>query len=305
MKILLVTNKTLSSGRKEWPDGGYWNLFLPLKKLGHDVHFYDTVRPEEKTFDKILDDFKPDLMFCCMTGDSNLTPNEPWEQIIEQTKKGNCRTFNWFCDDTWRFDSFSSKVCHHFHVCSTPEAHYVDKFKKIGYNNILLGFWYSNIDFYPKNVKKQYDVGFCGQLNDDRSHYIDYLKNNNIQIEYQHGLDFEEMLLFLAESKIGINFSKNYNGNPPVLQMKGRMVEVPAARSLLLTEYAPGLENHYKIDKEIITFSSADEMYKKLKFLLKKPQIVDKISKQGHARFLKEHESSIRLSSIIEQIMKI
>ena len=174
MKILLVTNRTLTNGKNEWEDGGYWNLFLPLKKLGHDVKFYDTVRGNIKGFPDLIDEFKPELIFCCMTGDPSLTPNEPWTEITKQTQKGNCKTFNWFCDDTWRFENFSSKVCQAFHVCSTPEIHYIDKFKEIGYQNIILGFWYSNIDFYPRNVEKKTDIAFCGQLNFDRQRYIEY-----------------------------------------------------------------------------------------------------------------------------------
>ena len=91
----------------------------------------------------------------------------------------------------------------------------------------------------------------------DRRYFINYLIENGIDVKHHHGLTPEEMIQSIAESKIGINFSKNYNANPPVLQMKGRMVEVPAANALLFTEYAPGLEEHFIIDKEVITFKSS------------------------------------------------
>ena len=305
MKILLVTNRTLTNGKNEWEDGGYWNLFLPLKKLGHDVKFYDTVRGNIKGFPDLIDEFKPELIFCCMTGDPSLTPNEPWTEITKQTQKGNCKTFNWFCDDTWRFENFSSKVCQAFHVCSTPEIHYIDKFKEIGYQNIILGFWYSNIDFYPRNVEKKTDIAFCGQLNFDRQRYIEYLRFNDLEVAHHHGITHTEMLHAIAETRIGINFSKNYNGRPPVLQMKGRMVEVPAANSLLLTEYAPGIEHHFEIDKEIVTFKTEDEMLKKAQFLVKNPKLVERITKKGHGRFLKEHESKVRLENTIKKIMEL
>jgi len=305
MKILLVINKTLSNGKAEWLDGGYWNLFLPLEKMGHNVRLYDTVRGERAEFSKTVDTFKPDLIFCCMTGDASLTPNEPWEEIIQETQKGNCKTFNWFCDDTWRFESFSSQVCNHFHVCSTPEIEYIEKFKEVGYNNIILGFWYTNIDFYPKKAVKKNDISFCGQLNLDRRYFINYLIENGIDVKHHHGLTPKEMIQSIAESKIGINFSKNYNANPPVLQMKGRMVEVPAANALLFTEYAPGLEEHFIIDKEVITFKSSYEMFKKADFLLKNPKIIEEVANNGHKRFLKDHESMVRLTSAINKIMKL
>ena len=305
MRILLVTNKTLQNQTSKWVDGGYYNVYIPLKEMGHEVYFYDTVEPEERDLDKVIEKFKPDLMFCCMTGDRSLTPNEPWEGIIKQTEKGNCRTFNWFCDDVWRFENFSSQVCKYFHVCSTPEFQYIEKFKEIGYNNILLGFWYTNLDMYPRNVKKNYEISFCGRANYDRKTYISYLRENNVDVQNFHGLEHKDMLRMIAESKIGINFSKNYNGRPPVLQMKARMVEVPAAGSLLLTEYAPGLEHHYEINKEIITFKTAGEMLKKASLLLKNPKIVEKITENGFKRCVKDHGSKKRLGDIIKGIMSV
>ena len=305
MKILLTVNKTLSNGTREWEDGSYWNLFLPLQELGHEVYFYDTVRGADKKYSEIVDIFKPDLIFCCMTGDPSLTPHEPWEEIATQTKKGNCATFNWFCDDTWRFNSFSSKVCNYFHACSTPEISYLDKFKNIGYDNIFLGFWHSNKNFYKPNKEKKNNISFCGQLNYERKQMIDYLNAAGLGVKQYHGLPHEEMLETLCGSKIGINFSKNYNGRPPVLQMKGRMVEVPAANSLLLTEYAPGIEEHFVIDQEIVTFKSPDEMVKKAQFLLSKPNIVNSIAKKGHQRFIKDHDSVVRLEGIIGQALSV
>ena len=64
MRILLTTNKTLSNGKTKWVDGGYYNIYLPLKDLGHEVYFWDTVEPDEPDYQKVVDQFKPDLIFC-------------------------------------------------------------------------------------------------------------------------------------------------------------------------------------------------------------------------------------------------
>jgi hypothetical protein len=107
MKILLVLNKTLPRGDKIKFDIGYYNFYIPLLEMGHEVYFYDTINPTEKDFNKVVNAFQPNFIFCCICGDKNVAPFEPLEQIKEITKKGNIKTFNWFCDDTWRFDSFS------------------------------------------------------------------------------------------------------------------------------------------------------------------------------------------------------
>jgi spore maturation protein CgeB len=307
MKILLTLNKTLKNRDATWIDGGYWNFYLPLQKLGHEVYLYDTVDPEEKDYSKVVENFKPDLIFCCFTNNERMTPYEPWEEIQHYTQQGNIKTFNWFCDDVWRFEDFSKRVCHYFTACSTPEVRYLEKFEKeANYKNIILGLWHANIDLYPaEKIEKKYDVSFCGHLNYDRTTYINFLTKNGINIEHFHGLEHKDMLRTLAETHIGINFSKNFNGNPPALQIKGRMFEVPAAKSLLLTEYTEGLEHHFAIDKEVITFSDITEMYEKTKYLLKHPSVVAKIAENGYKRFIKDHESKIRLQNIIEKIDKI
>tara|TARA_R100000664_G_scaffold33713_2_gene51657 strand:- start:2612 stop:3535 length:924 start_codon:yes stop_codon:yes gene_type:complete len=306
MKILFVANKTLSNGKETWIDGTVWNFYEPLRDLGHDMQFYDTTAKEVQDFRKIVDTFKPELIFCCLTNDRTLTTYEPWEELEEYNAKGLVKTFNWFCDDAWRFDNFSREVCHLFTVCSTPEPLYIEKFKtEAKYENIILGMWHSNKDYYPRQeVKKKYDIVFCGQLNDDRARCLEYLVSNGLNVEYLHGLGHKEMLAALASAKIGISFSKNYNGHPPTRQMKGRIFEVPAAHTLLLTEDTPGIEEAYTVNKEIIMFDGPKEMFQKAKYLLDHPHILQRIATKGYDRFMKEHESHVRLERVLEEIGK-
>ena len=302
MNILLTLNKTY----RNQMDGGYWNVYLPLLELGHNVYWYDTVNPKEKDYKKIIKAFKPDLIFSCMTGDPHITPYEPWDEIIEETNSGRTKTFNWFCDDTWRFDSFSSKVCASFNVCSTPEPSYIQKYKDIGYNNILLGCWHINKDTYPNTLfeEKNIDLLFMGNPTSSRRQFLRIAEKNNISITNIYGVSHEEMLEYYSKSRIGINLSINDNDPERKTQMKQRMFEVPAGRGLLLTQHHEALEHFYEIDKEIITFKTYDEFVKKTSFLLKNPKFVNKIANNGYSRFLKQHESKVRLKNVLEKIVK-
>jgi len=310
MKILLTTNKTLSNGKTKWIDGGYYNIYLPLKDLGHDVYFWDTVSPQEPDYQKVVDTFKPDLIFACITGDLTIAPAEKtaMESIVEITKKGNIKTFNWFCDDTWRFDTFSTIACQYFNVCSTPEPKYVDKYKNIGYNNIIVGGWHTNQKFYPtENHEKKYDVSFIGQLNNpDRIGYIKYLRDNGISVHNFHGLSHSEMTKVWSETKIGLNFSKNYNGNPVKTQMKLRPFEIAAAKdTMVMSEYHEGLEYFFDIDKEIVCFEDSEQLLQKISILLKKENLRKRIAKSGNDRFAMEHCSHERMDQILKEICKI
>jgi spore maturation protein CgeB len=304
VRILLTLNKTLKRGNKQIEDTGYQNVFLPLQALGHDVYFYDTVNPEQKSYSKIIESFKPDLIFCCMTGDSSLTPFEPWEEIKRETDTGRTKTFNWFCDDTWRFDNFSSKACRYFNVCSTCEQNYMYKFKEIGYDNIILGAWHSNKDFHPfiEFENKKIDISFAGRIDFMRMPYIDMLKSYNVPLTHVTNVSYEELMMAYSNSKIGLNFSKSPNDPEFKTQLKARNFEIPASNSLLMTEHHDSIENFFEIDKEIITWKSGIELLEKIQFLLKNPQIVEKVCYNGHQRFLKEHESHVRLRKILKEI---
>ena len=307
MKILLTSNKTIRRGNKFVEDTGYQNVFLPLQELGHDVHYYDTVRGSDTSYKKIIEKFKPDLIFCCFTGDLNITPFEPWEEVYEETLSGRTKTFNWFCDDTWRFDKFSSNVCHYFNVCSTPEPTYLKKFKQNGYSNIIVGMWHSNLSFYPviPFKEKTINLSFVGRVDMSRMYYLSFLAQNGTIPEVLQGASSSEMLNFMANSKIALNFSVNPNDPEKKTQMKGRMFEIPATNSLMVTEYHSGIEEFYKIDKEIITFKTREELLEKVRFLLKKEDIVERIASNGFQRFKKEHDSKVRLKKLLEEIKRV
>ena len=300
MKILLTSNKTY----RNQLDGMYWYVYLPLVDMGHDVYFYDTVNPEEKNYSKVVEKFKPDLIFCCFTGDRAISPYEPWEEISKETESGRTKTFNWYCDDTWRFDTFSKKTCHYFTVCSTPERSSIVKYKENGYDNIIEANWHSNAKLY-KNVsfeKKTIPISFAGAITHSRKIFFNVCDTT---IQTTSGVPHSEMLQVHSNSKIGLNLSKNDNDPKNKTQMKQRLFEVVAGNTLLLTEHHDGLERYFKIDKEIVTFKSIMEFKAKSKFLLSNDSVTKSIAQRGYERFIKEHESSVRLKNTLQEIMSI
>lgn len=302
MRILLVTNKTLNRKGIKRFDSGYYNTYVPLLELGHQVYFYDSAGPQKESLRDAIDRFQPDLIFSCITGDASLTPFEDIPTIEEETKRGNIKTFNWFCDDTWRFDNFSSKMCWKFNYCSTPQPSYVEKYKQIGYNNILLGMWHTNVDLYPVE-QKILDFSFCGSPNLQRAAIYTNLQTivgNNFH--YMTGASYEDMLSLYARSYIGLNFSKNENDPQKKTQLKQRMVEIPAAKCMLLTEHAADIEFFFENEKEMVTFRSEQELYDKIKYFRTNPDHAIKIAIKGYIRFMKEHQSKIRLAKLLEQI---
>ncbi len=298
MRILLTANKTLPRNGKQELDTGYHYLQKPFEELGHQVYFYDTVAPVEPDFNKVVESFSPDLIFCCFTGNAGITPYEPWNDILRITRQGKIKTFNWFCDETWRFENFSKHICWYFHNCSTPEPAYVDKFKDLGYENIQLGCWHVNKDCYPE-VEKDIDISFVGGMNQTRRDFFSDLK---IPVTVGQNLSIEELFDFYCRSRIGVNLSLNANDPEGKTQMKQRLFELAAAKSVVLTEYHPGIETFFEVGKEIVTFSTPEEFTKKANYLLSNPDEAAEIAQRGHDRFLKDHESKVRLKRLLENI---
>jgi spore maturation protein CgeB len=308
MKIFIVAPKTITKHRISKSsfryDLAFWNFFLPLQALGHETYFFDTSALGNEELKSEIEKRKPDLLFCIMTGDSNYCPKEPWEAIIDETNKGRLITFNWFADDTWRFDNFSSQVCTNFHACSTPELACVEKYKDMGYDNITYATWHANSDLYSGLYPPKSNLlAFIGALHGDRSSYLNTITNSGIHVSYVDNASFEDMIWTYSNAKIGLNFSKNFNNG--LSQMKCRMFEIPAAGSMLLTEYHENLENCYAIDKDIVTFRNSRELVEKLKYLNKNPTIVDRIAENGNKRFLEEHDSKVRLEKVVKWIQSL
>ena len=300
MKILLTLNKTY----RNYPDTGYWYTYRPLIELGHQVYWHDTVNPEVKDYNKVVEHLKPDLIFCCLTGNRAITPYEPWETIRKETASGRTKTFNWFCDDTWRFEGGSSEICWGFTACSTPEPNYVEKYKSIGYENILLASWHANSNFYfPKPfLERDIEASFIGALSPARERFFEQI---DVSIEKIFGISNKEMFETHSRTKIGINLSVNQNDPVKGTQMKQRIFEIAAGGGLILSEYHDGIEEFFDIDKEIITFKTPEEFKEKINFLSKNESVVRRVAKNGHKRFLAEHDSKIRLAKLLKEIKEI
>ena len=274
---------------------------MPLCEMGHKVFFYDTVNPIEKDFNKVVESFKPDLVFCMLTGDDSIAPYEPWDKLLSETQSGRTKTFNWFCDDTWRFDKFSKIACHSFTVCSTPEKDHLEKYKKQGYNNIIVGNWHANSAlFKPIPMKdRKHAISFIGALTPSRATFFN---NSPIPVDFLSGLTQEELFASHCTTQIGINLSVNDNDPAGKTQMKQRIFEVPAGGGVLLTQYHHGIEEYYEIGKEIMTFENVSEFSEMAMTLMNNEKLMKNVAAAGRKRFIEEHDSKKRLQKILTEI---
>jgi spore maturation protein CgeB len=109
-----------------------------------------------------------------------------------------------------------------------------------------------------------------------------------------------QMIEEIANSKICLNIHggplKNYAANI-------RLFEATGAGSCLLTEHMENLNDLFEIDKEIVTFHNENDCLNKISWLLKNPEICEKIAKAGQKKTLEYHTFTNRVS-IYENEMK-
>jgi len=65
-----------------------------------------------------------------------------------------------------------------------------------------------------------------------------------------------------------------------------------------MTEYATGLEHCYKLEEEIVTYKSQDDLIKKIKYYLNHLKEREKIAQAGYKRTIQDHTYEKRFRDI-------
>ncbi len=154
----------------------------------------------------------PDLCFFFLFNDE-ITSN-----TIRKITEAGYKTFNWFADDHWRFENFSKYWCWNFNYVSTTDSMAVDKYQKIGYQNVIKTQWACNHFLYrPPKIEERgryfYDVSFVGQFSDSRKKIIEGLAQQGMRVscfgsKWPSGkVSQEKMIEVFHTSRINLNIA--------------------------------------------------------------------------------------------------
>lgn len=132
---------------------------------------------------------------------------------------------------------------------------------------------------FPLNIEKSVDIGFCGNIL-NRGHVIDSL--NHLGIKKDIFVIGDDMVKSINSYKIHLNCNISNDINY-------RTFETTGCNTLLLTNYTPGLEKLFEIDKEVVTYRSISELQEKAKFYLDNPSERNKISQLGYEKSKSSH----------------
>ena len=101
-----------------------------------------------------------------------------------------------------------------------------------------------------------------------------------------------EMIQMYSRSKINLGFSSCGNTHETgerILQVRLRDFEVPMSGGFYIVEYMEELEEFFNIGKEIVCYTSKEDLADKIKYYLKHDDERERIRKAGHERCLRDH----------------
>lgn len=283
------------------------NSIEVLKDFGQTFVYIMTEKAHERDWylkkqqinDQMLDfvlkttqENKIDVIVCHLSGHST-TPI-----ILEKIKSLNIPMINESLDDETKFKSRKGKdgyyrgmkdICKYFDISLTSSKSAIVKYLVEGGNPTYKDYCGNEKIYKNLYLKKEYDVGFVGQSYGLRGSFVKYLINNKINVHakgsgWEKGFaDDREMIEIFNKSKIVLGFS-TVGKKDNINILKGRDFEVPLTGSFYLTGYHEELKEYFNLGTDIETYTSKEDLLKKVNYYLKNEEKREKIAKSGYVK---------------------
>lgn len=165
------------------------------------------------------------------------------------------------------------------------------------YNGLVKkSYWFPNAYpddlIKPLDIEKTIDIGFCGNVL-NRGHIIDSLDKYGIKKDiFVIG---DDMVNVINSYKIHLNCNISNDINY-------RTFETCGCKTMLLTNYTPGIEKLFDIGKEVVIYTSIEDLDNKVKYYLENDNERNIIAEAGYQRAKKDHTYFERSKKIVEII---
>ena len=332
-------------------------FFPALESLDNVIHsfwledhgFPDNRESLQTNILSFCNEIKPDIIFMVLMNN---------EITIETLHELSAKyiTINWFCDDQWRFNSYSKNICFNFTYSITVDKYSYPKYKSLGYNNVILSQWATNsyrniIDDNKTNYK--YDISFVGSKNLTREWIVSELIKSGYSVDcfgagWSNGrVSFKEMDEIFYNSKINLNISNSipidyryriyvrkhllmkycifvnfikllnlkflisqirlfinpFKGSKKIEQIKARHFEILGNCGFQIAQYALEVEDYYTIGKEIVVFSTIDELTRLIDYYLENNKEREELKNNGYIK-TKNYTYKKRMAKMFNSIQK-
>lgn len=220
MRILYVSMKYNYGRPEQGLSFEHYNFCLSLLSMGHDIIYFDYMSLNQRhgkgylnrRLAEVAKAERPDLMFSVIFEDE-------LDQTVVRNIAGShgVTTLNWFCDDHWRFESYSRKWAPCFSWVITTATSALPKYASIGYHNVIKSQWACNHFLYKRKEQAlRYDVTFVGQPHGNRRQVIKTLQDAGINVltwgnGWEAGrISQEHMIEVFGRSRINLNMANSF-----------------------------------------------------------------------------------------------
>lgn len=305
----------------------YTNLFDALRTMpGVEARHLDCMQAQREGGDdevrrrllESVSDFEPHLVFSVLFDDE-----VPKDVLAELRDRRGLISFNWFCDDHWRFESFTRHYAPLFDACSTTATSALPKYARLRYDAVIKTQWAANPNLYrPVPGDPRAVVSFVGQPHGDRVEVISALRAAGLPVEtrgtgWPEGrVEHEEMVRIFAWSHVNLNLAnssiaidlrsrvRRKLGLRTSLseQIKGRNFEIPACGGFQLSGRADDIESYFEPGVEIVVFDGTEELIHQAGRYLREDAERRRIAEAGLRRTLDQHTYHHRFASIFSTL---
>ena len=336
MRVLCVLSKCNFGDPEHGLSHEYIEFYDTFIRMGHDVKLFDfaevLMKHGKNSMKELLANdvelFKPDMMFTFLIKDEvSLETLLPFKGKFSPISVGG------FGDDEWRFATWSRKYGQAFDWVVTTDSEAVEKYHREGIKAIHKRTGVNHHIFQQKGLPKTIDVSFVGGARLDRVKIINRLRKDGVNVSAMGAgwhttiwdriksklnlrlfspinkihkkfgetwISFEDMAEVFGRSKINLNFAASYRGKRK--QIKGRVFDVTACGTFLLSEYLPEIEDYFILDKEIVCFEGYEDMAAKIKYYLAHETERETIAEAGYKRTMADHTAEMRMLQIFSEI---
>jgi spore maturation protein CgeB len=219
MRILYAAMKYDYGRPEQGVSFEHCNFYDSLAHMGHDILYFDFMTLLKKygrdsmnrRLAEVAKSERPDLMFSVLFKDELEAST-----LRDVADRYGVATLNWFCDDHWRFDAYTSRWAPCFHWVVTTAESALPKYAALGYRNVIKSQWACNQFMYRKtDMTPRYDVTFVGQPHGNRRHVIHALRNVGINVQvwgngWESGrISQEDMIKVFGLSRINLNLANS------------------------------------------------------------------------------------------------
>jgi len=118
-------------------------------------------------------------------------------------------------------------------------------------------------------------------------------------------LSDSEMVRMFSRSRINLGFSTCREADQsgrPILQVRLRDFEIPMSGGFYMVEYMEELEEFFCIGKEVVCYTSVQDLAEKIEYFLSHGDEREGIARAGHDRCLRHHTWQKRFIALFQEI---